>query len=130
MKFTRVLLYACDRDLLTTRSVILEKFGYKVVGATEYGDATSLCVRQDPAIAVICHTVPRLECLDFIRFLQACCPQIECLVLQGSGRVFDLPLGAWKHSVSYGPEAFVETVMMLTRWPHGSQHQVLLPSTL
>ncbi len=110
-----ILVYGSDDVLLGTRTMVLEKAGYKVFSARETSDLQEILLGRSISLLVLCHSLSSEKCEAAIEFAESRHPVIRCLVLTAgnspcSERAHDAVLSAFD-----GPRKLVETVQNLLR---------------
>lgn len=108
-----ILVYGSDDVLLGTRTLVLEKAGYKVFAARETSDLQDILLGQLVSLLVLCHSLSTEKCKAAIDFAENRHPEIRSLVLTAgeapcSERAHDAVLSAFD-----GPRRLVETVRNL-----------------
>ena len=109
----RILSISCDKSLLLTRQIILERSGHQVQSAQGLSQAIPFCRGDKFDLVIIGHTVPRQDKLRMIGEVRAVCTTpVLTLHLPNEG-----PDDGADYSLSYeSPGEFVRLVnQILTR---------------
>jgi DNA-binding NtrC family response regulator len=76
-----ILLYGNDEILVMTRGIILEKAGYQVFTAKQFGNAMVVLMNHQIDLCVLCQSLTDEERRGILETAHALQPEIKCAVL-------------------------------------------------
>jgi hypothetical protein len=119
-----VLIYGKDERLLDTRSMILEKCGYRVRVALKLSDIASVGIAEDLRLLIFCHTVSLEECGRAIALCQVRWPAARTLFLSVGGMACETSLSSEVLDALDGPAKLISTVGRIIASEHVSQAHI------
>ena len=105
-------MYGHDRSILETRSLVLQKSGYKVFQATEFASACALVTESPIELCICCYTLSKQECEGIGAYAQTLRPELRFLVLAAGTAACNLPKERM-FSIFEGPAQLVATVQSM-----------------
>ena len=107
-----ILMYGHDHSILETRTLVLQKSGYRVFQASELASACALLAEFPIQLCICCYTLSKEECEGIGAYAQAFRPDLRFLVLAAGTVLCNLPLERM-FSVFEGPRQLVATVQSM-----------------
>lgn len=110
-----ILIFGKDEMLLVTRSLILEKAGYRVLTAQSFANAMLALMNHPIDLLLLCQTLNEEERRGILETAHALQPDIKCASLTYNGRELEVDGIGVRHPLD-GPPGFLSAIgRMLTR---------------
>jgi hypothetical protein len=104
-----ILVYGNDAMLVTTRCLILERAGYRVLTAQAFGNAMLMLMNHQIDIIVLCQSLKAEERRGILETARAIQPEIKCAVIDFDER--EAPIeGVALIEGFMGPSALLNTI--------------------
>jgi hypothetical protein len=104
-----IVVYGNDAMLVTTRCLILERAGYRVLAAQAFGNAVLMLMNHQIDMIVLCQSLKLEERRGILETARALHPEIKCAVIDFEGR--EAPIeGADLIEGLVGPSALLNTI--------------------
>ncbi len=108
-----ILVYGSDKQLLETRSMVLEAAGLRVFSATEPQNAEMIIETQNIALVVLCHSLSPQECDAALQFANSLTPIVKTIVLTAGASPCSERIPTEILSTFDGPGRLVQTIRNL-----------------
>jgi len=76
-----ILLYGRDKSLLATRAMLLEREGYRVYQALDYGSLRLILHNMPIGVLILCHTLSEADCAAALDTLKKTRRDVKSLLL-------------------------------------------------
>jgi DNA-binding response OmpR family regulator len=114
----RILLYGKDKTLLMTRRLILEKEGYRVFTAVEFGDAIQAAMTQRLDVLILCQTLSVEECKGVLETTREIAPSLKVIILDHKDTIDPISTREERLEVLTGPKALLASIDGMLKHPH------------
>lgn len=108
-----VLVHGSDEALLSTRTMVLENAGFRVLSSVDQAEAEAVIERGDIALVVLCHSLSSEDCDAVVKVANEQNPPLKTLVLTAGESKCAEHSPAASISAFDGPRKLVETVQFL-----------------
>jgi hypothetical protein len=123
MASSSILLYGRDPLLLETRSLVLERSGYRIWTASALRDLEHLPDTKKIDILILCHSVPLEESGRALAFCQSRWPLMRCLMLSGPDSWCTPGVPQLVFEIAHGPARLLSTLGALLNQEASSYSQ-------
>ena len=81
----KILIYGNDLTLISTRHLVLERAGYRVLSATQFASAMLGLMNEHIDVLILCHSLRDEERRAMLETAHAITPDVKCVVLSFNG---------------------------------------------
>jgi hypothetical protein len=115
-----ILVYGSDEILLSTRTMVLENAGFRVLSAINYADAEAIIRSGEVALVVLCHSLNADDREAILRLVSGLSPSVSTVVLTAGASLISERSPTGIVSAFDGPRKLIESVHKLLLEPSGT----------